>query len=176
MRAGSEMAALEFRDGRYFLRTSWPGPVMPGTPLLTAVVMTVILVTWARGSGIAAPPEVLVSVAVLCAAFFLATLLSAARLSRPLVVDPSAGTIRFIRRSCSRSVRAVTIQVSDVREVVLSSRAGEWYGRPGGRFYIVRLITGLGEEDLLATRNPEEARSIAQQLGGILSRSLRDLT
>ena len=169
------MAALEFREGRYFLKTSWPGPGMRGTPLLTAVVMMVILVTWVRGSGVAAPPEVLMTIAVVCAAFVISTVLSAVRLSRPLVVDPATGTIRFIRRLSSRSVRAVTIQASDVREVVLSARAGEWYGRPGGRFYIVRLLTGPGEEDLLVTRNLDEARSIAQQLGGILSRSMRDM-
>lgn len=36
------------------------------------------------------------------------------------------------------------------------------------------LLTGPGEEDLLATRNPEETRSIAQKLAWILSRSMRD--
>jgi hypothetical protein len=29
------LAAPEFRDGRYSLKTSWPGPAMRGTPLLT---------------------------------------------------------------------------------------------------------------------------------------------
>jgi hypothetical protein len=147
------MAALEFRDGRYFMRTSWPGPVMRGTPLLTAVVMTVILVTWARGSGVDMPPEVLIAAGVLCAAFVIATALTAARLSRPLVVDPAAGTIRFNCRLSSRSVRPVTIQTPDVRAVILSSRAGEWYGRPGGKFFIVRLLTGSGEEDVLSIRD-----------------------
>jgi hypothetical protein len=91
-------------------------------------------------------------------------------------IDPAAGTVSFTRGLAGRSTRRVSVPFSAIRDMVLSSRNGGWEGRPGVKHFVIRLMTMDGEEDLLVLQDEAEARRLAQEIAGIISRSLKDLT
>lgn len=92
------------------------------------------------------------------------------------MIDPPASTVSFTRTVACRYPRRRSVSYSEIREVVLTSRNGAYEGRGPGRLFVIRLMTEGGEEDLLSLPDEAEARRLAQEISGLVARSLRDLT
>ncbi len=177
------MTTIDYKDGRYFIRA--PASLMR-VPFMIAPVLVVLaaggvlfqLAASGRGGGQGDGPPLFLMGPVMVMIVLAGTLFLSLRkmAGRGVEIDPAAGTVSFSRRTAANASATARIMIESVREIVLASRAGDWYGRPGVRHFIVRLLTGNGEEDILVLPDEANARQIAQELSGILSRQLRDMT
>lgn len=183
------MATLEFRDGKYYLKGAGTGSQRRMLMMLPPLVVTVIVLGIflsnpgslpgkPGGDGLSSdwsPLAVFLPFMAITVVSLVLALVMAGRQSVAMI-DPSAGTVSFTRGQAGRNARRVSIPFSAIRDLVLSARNGGWDGRPGVKNFVVRLMTTDGEEDLLMLTDEAEARRLAQEIAGIISRSLRDLT
>lgn len=182
------MATLEFRDGKYYLKGAGAGSQRRMLMMLPPLVVTVIVLgiflsnpgsfPGKSGDRFAtdwSPLAVFLPFMAITLVSLVLALVIAGRQSVAMI-DPSAGTVSFTRGQAGRNARRVSIPFSAIRDLVLSARNGGWDGRPCVKNFVVRLMTMDGEEDLLVLPDEAEARRLAQEIAGIISRSLRDLT
>ena len=176
------MPELVFKDGRYRLKPC--GPMQNRIFLLAPVAALIIsmgvmlstLQTPGRGAVPEGPGPFLMVIPVLLVFGVIAASTAAMAKAGEIVIDPSDATVSFYRTFSGRSGRRVRIPFDEIREVVLSVKSTGYPGRGTGRYHVVRLMTVAGEEDLLMLADEAEARRLAQEISGLVGRSLRDLT
>jgi len=177
------MPELEFRDGRYYLK---PGGLRMNryiilAPLVALVIAMGVSLSAAGGFDKGGPFEDAAPMAMIIPFVFMGIFvaISAATLSARqgvIVIDPQASTVTFTRMAAGRYPGRRSVSYSEIREVVLTARSGVHEGRGPGKLFVIRLMTEGGEEDLLSLPAEAEARRLAQEISGLVARSLRDMT